>query len=127
MEMKKIFSPAYRQDYFDGYSIGLNPFLLFNSSKKNKAFVTGFNSGRADYERMNGNVADGIPRRIVTNKVLEDFLISGLLGLKVDTEGYTTHQINIIAEWYKSGIEKYDPKQSIYLFEILEQQGIRIN
>jgi hypothetical protein len=125
-EMKKIFSPAYRQDYVEGYSIGSNPFQQFNSGKKNEAFITGFNSGRSDYESMNGYISDGIPQRIVTDKVLEDFLIAGLLGLPIDAEGYTSHQINMIEKWYQSGIEKYDPNQSNTLFKILEKNGILI-
>ena len=125
--MKKIFSPAYREDYVEGYSIGLNPFKQFNSVKNNDAFITGFNSGRSDYERMNGSINEGIPKRIVTNKVLEDFLIAGLLALPIDADGYTSYQINIIEKWYQSGIEKYDPNQNISLFEILEKNGILIN
>ena len=125
--MKRIYSPAYRQEYLKGYSIGLNPFQLVNSLKNNEAFITGFNSGRSDYERMNGCITDGIPQRIVTDKVLEDFLVAGLLGLPIDADGYTLHQINMIEKWYQSGIEKYDPNQSISLFEILEENGILIN
>jgi hypothetical protein len=125
--MKKIFSPAYRQDYLKGYSIGLNPFQQFNNVKNNEAFVTGFNSGRSDYERMNGYISNGIPQRIVTDKVLEDFLVAGLLGLSFEADGYTLHQINMIEKWYQSGIEKYDPNQSISLLEILEENGILMN
>ncbi|MFV8326824.1 hypothetical protein [Flavobacterium sp. ZS1P14] len=125
--MKKIFSSAYRQDYVEGYSIGLNPFQHFKSAKNNDAFTAGFNSGRSDYERMNGCISDGIPQRIVTDKVLEDYLIAGLLGLPIDADGYTSHQINMIEKWYQSGIEKYDPNQSISLFELLEKNGILIN
>jgi hypothetical protein len=125
--MKKIFSPAYRQNYVEGYSIGLNPFQQFKSVKKNDAFIAGFNSGRSDYERMNGYISDGIPQRIVTDKVLEDFLIAGLLGIPIDVDGYTLHQIDMIEKWYQSGIEKYDPKQNSTLFEILENNGIEFN
>ncbi|MFV5699340.1 hypothetical protein ACM55H_13320 [Flavobacterium sp. ZT3R17] len=125
--MKKIFSPAYRQEYLKGYSVGLNPFQQFNSVKNNEAFVTGFTSGRSDYERMNGYISNGIPQRIVTDKVLEDFLVTGLLGLPFEADGYTPHQINMIEKWYQSGIEKYDPNLSISLFEILEENGILIN
>jgi hypothetical protein len=127
METKKIFSPVYRQDYFEGYSIGLNPFLIFSPTKKNEAFTAGFNSARMDYERMNGLISNGIPERIVTNKVLEDFLIAGLIGLSIDTEGYTLHQISLIDTWYQSGIEKYEPNQNTALFEILENNDIDIN
>jgi hypothetical protein len=127
METKKIFSPVYRQDYFEGYSTGLNPFLQVNSKNKNEAFIAGFNSARLDYERMNGLISDGIPERIVTNEVLEDFLIAGLIGLSVDTVGYTSYQISVIMKWYQSGVEKYDLKQNAILSEILENNGIEFN
>jgi hypothetical protein len=127
METKKIFSPVYRQDYFEGYSTGLNPFLQINSKYNNEAFIAGFNSARLDYERMNGLISDGIPERIVTNKVLEDFLIAGLIGLSVDTVGYTSYQISVIMKWYQSGVEKYDLKQNAILSEILENNGIEFN
>jgi hypothetical protein len=127
MKMRKIFSTAYRQDYFEGYSIGLNPYMKFNSFRNSEAFIAGFNSGRSDYESMNGRISEGIPPRIVTSCILEDFLLSGLLGLNVDTFGYTSHQLNIIAKWYQSGTEKYNPDESIYLFTILEKNGIQIN
>jgi len=126
MDTKNIYSPAYRQDYFEGYSNGLNPFLQVNCDNKGDAFNSGFDSGRMDYEGMNGSIIEGIPQRIVTNKVLEDFLLSGLLGLSIETDGYTSFQLNIIAKWYLSGIEKYDPNESIYLFRILEKNGIEI-
>lgn len=124
--MRKIFSPAYRQDYVEGYSIGLNPFEPFRSAKQNDAFTNGFRSGRSDYERMNGCISDGIPPCIVTDKVLEEFLITGLLGLPLDAVGYTSYQIDMIEKWYQSGLEKYDPNQSFILFEILEKNGILI-
>ncbi len=127
METKKIFSPVYRQDYFEGYSIGLNPFLQINSKNKNEAFAAGFNSARMDYERMNGLISHGIPERIVTNKVLEDFLIAGLIGLSIDTEGYTAYQISLLDKWYQSGIEKYDLNQNLALLELLENNDIHIN
>jgi hypothetical protein len=46
---------------------------------------------------------NGIPQRIVTDMILEDFLIAGLLGLPIDDEGYTAHQVAMIEEWYQSG------------------------
>ena len=125
--MKNIFNAVYRQDYFDGYSDGSNPFRQMNPQKRSAAFNEGFDAGRLDYESMNGSIKDGIPKSIITQKVLEDFLLAGMLGLSVDTEGYTPHQINTIAKWYQSGIEKYDPDQSLYLFEVLEENGIHIN
>ncbi len=128
MDTKNKFTSTYRQDYFEGYSNGQNPFLQIDSKKNSVAFISGFNSGRMDYEEMNGQISKGIPKRIVTIKVLEEFLLAGLLGLSIeDTNDYTSYQLNIIAKWYQSGVEKYDPCHSTYLFEILEDKGIRVD
>ncbi len=128
MNSKNIFSKSYRQDYFDGYSNGQNPFLLIDRKKSSVAYISGFNSGRMDYEEMNGQISKGIPKRFVTIKVLEEFLLSGLLGLDIEEIGdYTTYQLNVISKWYQSGIEKYDPSHSTYLFEVLEDKGIQVD
>lgn len=126
MNQKKIFDIVYRQEYLEGYSIGLNPYMEFSNIKNSQAFIAGFNSGRSDYESMNGQIIDGIPQQIVTSSVLEEFLLSGMLGLYVDTNGYNSCQLRIIEEWYQSGTEKYEPNQSDYLSEILKMNGISI-
>lgn len=126
MDIKKILDSAYRQEYLKGYAKGMDPFVQVNGHHT-EAFKSGFKSGRYDYEQMNGGIAHGIPQRIVTKKILEDFLLSGLLGLSVDVDNYTTYQLDILAEWYQSGTEKYDPDESVYLTEILEREGIQIN
>lgn len=123
--MNNIFNPVYRQDYLQGYSNGLNPYLKIQDNQ-NEAHVYGFNQGRLDYERMNGKVIHGIPKLIVTNKVLEDFLLAGMLGISINDDGYTAFQIDVISKWYQSGIEKYNPNQSSYLLGILEDNGIEI-
>lgn len=125
--MKKKFSPVCRKHYFEGYSIGSNPYLEYNDAMQNDAFIIGFKAGREEYVRMNGSMCYGIPERIVTIGVLEDFLIAGLLGLPIDDEGYTVYQLSMIEEWYQSGIEKYEPKHSNTLFELLEKSGIQIS
>ena len=125
--MKDIFNPLYRQDYLEGYTAGLDPFVFVNAMMNNEAFNFGFLSGRQDYENMNGRIIDGIPERIVTQKILEDFLLAGLLGLGVDTEGYTTNQLNVLAKWYQSGTEKYDPNESTYLLDLLQDYGIEMS
>ncbi len=123
--MKNIFSPVYRQDYLLGFSKGQNPYLDIEENQ-NTAYILGFNQGRLDYERMNGKVAYGIPKLIVTNKVLEDFLLAGMLGISINDDDYTAFQIDVISKWYQSGIEKYNPDQSSYLLGILEENGIEI-
>jgi hypothetical protein len=128
MESKNIFSLSYRKDYYDGYANGQNPFLVIDSRKSSVAYISGFNSGRMDYEEMNGQISKGIPQKMVTIKVLEEFLLSGLLGLEIEEiSDYTPFQLNVISKWYQSGIEKYDPNHSTYLFEILEENGIQID
>lgn len=123
--MNNIFNPVYRQDYLKGYSNGQNPYLKMKENQ-NEAYGYGFNQGRTDYERMNGKVMHGIPKLIVTNKVLEDFLLAGMLGISINDDGYTAFQIDVISKWYQSGIEKYNPNQSSYLLGILEENGIEI-
>ena len=127
MNMKDIHSPIYRLDYFEGYSKGLDPKIQVNAKRNNEAFTTGFNLGRLEFERMNGSLRNGLPKRIVNTKILEDFLLAGMLGLSIDTEEYTSFQLYIILQWYQSGIEKYDPNQSSYLIDILEANGIEMS
>lgn len=126
MSTKNIYSPTYRKKYFEGYSNGFNPFIQIDSLKKGHAFNSGYTSGSMDYESMNGKISDGIPLRIVTKKILEDFLLAGMIGLKVDSDDYNTFQISVIRKWYLCGVEMYDPNESIYLFNILEENGIQI-
>jgi len=123
--MKNIFNPVYRKEFLDGYSAGLNPTIEL-AEDKNEAFIDGFNQGRAEYERLNGKVEYSIPQLIVTNKVLEDFLLAGMLGMDINSDGYTSYQIDVIQKWYQSGIEKYNPEQSSYLLAILEENDIEI-
>ena len=123
--MKNIFSPINRQDYLKGFSNGQNPYLKVEESQTD-AYIFGFNQGRLDYERMNGKIIHGIPKLIVTNKVLEDFLLAGMLGISINDNDYTAFQIDVISKWYQSGIEKYNPRQSSYLLGILEENGIDI-
>jgi len=123
--MKKAMHPAYREEYLKGYSAGLSPYNTSNKSKS-EAFHLGFDNGRLEYEAMNGLVSAGIPERIVTRKTLDDFLLAGMLGLDIDSDGYTTFQLDVIQIWYRNGIEQYNPAQSEYLFDLLEGIGIEI-
>lgn len=125
--MKNIFNPIYRQDYFEGYLTGQNPYSKVKSDTMNKAFNDGFTSGRLDYESLNGSILDGIPKKIITEKVLDEFLLAGLLGINVDTDGFTHFQIAVLLKWYQSGIEQYDPKENSYLLDILEENGIEVS
>ena len=124
--MGNIFDPVYRQGYMEGYTKGFDPLSQEYVHEQNcTAFYTGFECGRSDYERLNGKIKDGIPCRIVTKKILDEFQLAGMLGMSIDSEGFTAYQLNVIEEWYKSGVEKYDLDESLYLLAILENNGIQ--
>jgi hypothetical protein len=125
-DIKKALLPAYREDYLKGYTTGLDPHMTFNRKGYSEAYHTGFDNGRLEYESMNGLIYAGIPARIVTRKTLDDFLLAGMLGLDVDSEGYTTFQLDVIEIWYRNGIEQYNPAQTDYLISILESEGIEL-
>ena len=124
-KLKKITQPAYREEYLKGYSAGLSPYTVFDQNDS-EAFHSGFDNGRLEYEAMNGPVTSGVPHRIVTRKTLDDFLLAGMLGLDIDSDDYTTFQLDVIQIWYRNGIEQYNPAQSDYLIDLLEKIGIEI-
>lgn len=124
--MKQTYSPTYVKEYYEGYSMGINPFSSTKCVQSNEAVFAGFQSGRSEYERMNGFVSGGIPKRILTDKILEDYLLAGMLGMSIDTVGYTSHQINTIVLWYQSGVEKYEPFQFESLFGVLEDLKVEL-
>jgi hypothetical protein len=125
-DIKKALYPAYREDFLKGYTTGLDPHITFSRKGYSEAFHEGFDNGRREYEAMNGLVCAGIPERVVTRKTLDDFLLAGMLGLEIDSDGYTTFQLDVIEVWYRNGIDQYNPEQTIYLREILEQEGIEL-
>jgi hypothetical protein len=52
--MKQTYNSIYVKEYYEGYSMGINPFSSSNLVKSNAAIYAGFQSGRSEYERMNG-------------------------------------------------------------------------
>jgi len=125
--MKQTYNSTYVKEYYKGYTMGVNPFSSSNFIETSEAIFAGFQSGRSEYERMNGYLSGGIPNRIVTDKVLEDFLLAGMLGMPIDTLGYTPYQINTIVVWYQSGVEKYEALQFEALFELLEEIDVDLS
>lgn len=123
-DTKKVLYPAYREDFVKGYTSGLDPHITFSKKGYSRAFHEGFETGRHEYEALNGLVCAGVPSRIVTRKTLDDFLLAGMLGLEIDAEGYTTFQLDVIEVWYRNGIEQHNPEQSEYLQMVLELAGI---
>lgn len=125
--MGNIFDPVYRQGYMEGYTKGFDPLYQAYVEQQNcHAFFTGFECGRSDYERLNGKITDGIPSRIVTKKILDEFQLAGMLGMSIDSDDFTVYQLNVIEEWYKSGIESYNLQESLSLLALLEGEGIHM-
>jgi hypothetical protein len=58
--MKQTYNSIYVKEYYEGYSMGINPFSSSNLVKSNAAIYAGFQSGRSEYERMNGYLSAGI-------------------------------------------------------------------
>ena len=115
----------------NGYIFGQNPiFLDFEDltnvapQYNNEAFLAGFKSGRKKYERINGRLEDGIPNKILTDKVLEDFLIAGELGMPMDAIGYNSLQISYITKYYRNGCQYYNSDNDICLYSMLCEFGI---
>jgi hypothetical protein len=61
--------------------MGINPFSSSNLVKSNAAIYAGFQSGRSEYERMNGYLSAGILTRIVTDS--RRFSTAGMLGMPI--------------------------------------------
>lgn len=125
--MENTYNASYREQFYAGYASGLNPKQAVSGESKSEAYLSGFSSGRREYERLNGHIIFGIPKRILGKRQLEEFLLAGMLGMDTDTEGYTPHQLDILLKWYQSGIEKYDARQSSYLMTILDSLGIEMH
>ena len=50
-----------------------------------------------------------------------------MLGMIIEYAQYNMHQLQIIEQWYKSGIEKYDANETIYLMALLESLDIEVH
>ncbi|MEY2692246.1 MAG: hypothetical protein RIT03_636 [Bacteroidota bacterium] len=126
--MENFYNPVYREEYMQGFELGLNPTLENHTvDQSNKAFHSGFQYGREEYERLNGKISLGIPKHILTDKILEEFMLAGMLGMEIEYNQYNAHQLHIIEQWYKSGIEKYDANETIYLMALLESLDIAVH
>ena len=129
--MENLYNSTFRKQYMNGYIFGQNPiFLDFEDltnvapQYNNEAFLAGFKSGRKKYERINGRLEDGIPNKILTDKILEDFLIAGELGMPMDAVGYNSLQISYITKYYRNGCQYYNSDNDICLYSMLCEFGI---
>jgi hypothetical protein len=131
--MEDLRDPLYRKLYLDGYVFGQNPAFLdcediAKSAPRynNRAFLNGFQTGRKDYEKLNGKLNDGVPRKILTTKILGRFTQSGQLGMPLEAVGYNSHQLKYIKEYYAKGRSNYVPENDFNLYLLLSENGIKI-
>ena len=132
--MEDLHDPLFRKLYMDGYIFGQNPAFLdcediAKSAPRynNRAFISGFKSGRDEYEKLNGKLQDGVPGKILTSKILEKFRKTGELGLPLDAVGYNSRQLSYIREYYSKGNCNYIPENDFSLYLLLSKNGIAIN
>lgn len=119
--------------YDQGYTFGLNPVFancedLSNvaPAQRNEAFIRGFTIGRREYEKLNGKVAAGIPKVILTEKLLIGFAIDGQLGIPLQAENFNDRQLQIIRQHYEYGASRYNFCKNESLFHLLIDNGISI-
>jgi len=131
--MENLFNPTYRKHYSKGYVFGQNPvFSEFEDISQvapgfnNDAFKSGFESGRTQYERMNGKLSEGIPTMIITDKLLEEFKFLAQIGMTLEIEGFTLRQLHFINQSRLIGESELNPNQIICLFQLLALNGISL-
>ncbi len=129
--MADIFNPSYKKQYIQGYTFGLLPvfhdcedMLKIAPHFQNEAFISGFYEGRHEYEKLNGRICDGVPEKIITEKILADFFLEGKLGMPCDLEGYTNHQAAIIRQYYDSGASYFVSGFDLRLNALLIENNI---
>ncbi len=130
--MADIFNPTYKKQYIQGYTFGLLPvfhdcedMLKIAPHFQNDAFIAGFYEGRHEYEKLNGKICNGIPEKIITEKILADFFLEGKLGMPLDLEGYTPYQSKIIRQYYNSGASYFVQGFDIGLGALMIENDIR--
>ncbi|HEX9980959.1 MAG TPA: hypothetical protein VGB50_10400 [Flavobacterium sp.] len=131
--MENTYSSEYMQAFIQAYEFGLNPAFIDVEDMLSVApftntagHISGFMEGRKQYELLNGPVYNGIPRNILTEKILEQYMIDGIIGLSFDELGYTRHQLQHISRYYEAGKSKRNYKYSFILEHSLNQMGIAI-
>ena len=129
--MENLFDKTYKEAYSKGYQWGLSP--AFNSIEDikdfisldyNEAFISGFNSGRLEYEKYNGAIIDGIPHRILTQKILTDYMLMGQIGMPLDMTHFNTPQKARIRKYYAVGLKHFCSDNDIMLCRVLNELGI---
>ena len=131
--MENLYDPKYLKRYKQGYCFGLNPvFSDFEDISRlstrfnTQGFRDGFACGRMEYEALNGSLENGIPAKILSQTVLDDFLLLGMTGMAPEMSGYTQTQKRHILKSYERGLRQHNPDHDIILFSLLDESGVAL-
>lgn len=129
--MENLSDKTFNEAYAKGYQWGLSPAFKsieeiedFISLDYNDAFISGFDSGRQEYEKYNGPIADGIPHRILTQKILSDYMQIGRIGMPLDMKDFNPEQKARIRKYYSVGLKHFTGDNDITLCTVLAKLGI---
>ena len=129
--MGQYADPVFKKQYLRGYVFGMNP--IFHDCENPRrivppihddAFLLGFDEGRLCYEKLNGPLCNGIPERVITDKLVREMYIDGNLGYPIDLLGFSTPQQRVLLEAYNDGAANMDPMHKILLQDLLVSLGI---
>jgi hypothetical protein len=117
-----------QNDYEKGFVIGQDPTQKrMDYIEDNAALLKGFDNGRIQYIKLNGPLASGIPAKIVTKALLEEYKLHGAIGMRVCVKGYTKLQAMHLCRSYSKGRNDNDPANDIALCMLLKSAGIAIS
>ena len=131
--MDEVFNPIDLHYFMDGYSHGLDPAVLrynciksFRIRDMNEAFRCGFESGRKEYESLNGKLCNGVPYQILNARALNECLLLGSLGMPLEKDAYNCEQQAEMKRWYEWGYSRNDRTPYEEMKEYLSECGISI-
>ena len=132
--MEKSPSSKIQKQYNQGFAFGIHPAFadcedLSKCAKEynNDAFKSGFADGRVEYIRLNGPLCDGLPKKLLTPKLVEHFELLGKIAWPLEIHGFSKHQTSIIQDHYKQGLSAYDAASNYHLLQLLDDNGIEMS
>lgn len=121
------------KQYKQGFAFGIYPAFadcedLSKCAKEynNDAFKLGFAAGRIEYENLNGPISSGLPKKILTPKLIDHFELLGKIASPLEAEGFSKHQMAVIEKAYRKALETYSEAVNFLLEDFLRKCGIEI-
>jgi hypothetical protein len=118
----------FRKDYEKGFLLGQDPTQKRTDYiQDNAVLLNGFDNGRILYIKSNGSLEFGLPEKIVTKMLLEEYELLGSIGMPICVKGYTALQATLLRRSYFKGRNHHDPTGDIALCMLLQSTGIAIS